>query len=329
MDDYLNLIKPIPSPDTPMFKPGNAALYGTDAQDGKATERRAREAAEAEDVKNRVADEQRSKPEYPEPREGDYTDADDGFPHCGVCHEARVSRIPIVSRLTGGLMQAIRPRQCACDRAPFEAREKASLEAARKQRMEPWRYVEISRVDWNGCTFESDDRKIPALSEAMKRYCDKYQEVGGLLLYGDVGTGKTFYTACIANELEKRGATVLFTNMYRITTALFKAQDKLQLLDGINGFDFVILDDLGTERKSEWMFEHIKNVIDLRYVSKRPLICTTNIPMEEIKNPADIESMRIYDRVLEMCHPVAVKGESRRRKKVVQDYNRKNTLLGL
>jgi len=53
-------------------------------------------------------------------------------------------------------------------------------------------------------------------------------------------------------------------------------------------------------------------VIDERYKSGLPLIITTNLTINELRNPPDVAHARIYSRVLEMCSPVYVGGDDRR-----------------
>ena len=47
--------------------------------------------------------------------------------------------------------------------------------------------------------------------------------------------------------------------------------------------------------------EQVFNVIDSRYRSKLPLIVTTNMTLEELKNPQDLTRSRIYDRIGTVC----------------------------
>ena len=152
----------------------------------------------------------------------------------------------------------------------------------------------------------------------------------GLLLYGPVGTGKTFFSACIANALIDRGIPVMMTNFARIVDDLqgdFSGRG--DYLRRLNSYPLLIIDDLGIERNSEYMQEQVYNIVDARYASERPLIVTTNISLEEIKNPQNEQRRRIYDRILEMCHPIKVDGQSRRRQAVRDKYAERNRLLGL
>ena len=52
------------------------------------------------------------------------------------------------------------------------------------------------------------------------------------------------------------------------------------------------------------------SVIDSRYRSKKPLIVTTNLKLDEIKNLPDLAHARIYDRILERCAPVLFSGKN-------------------
>ena len=80
----------------------------------------------------------------------------------------------------------------------------------------------------------------------------------------------------------------------------------------MNGYELLIIDDLGVERNSEYALENIFSVIDWRYRSGRPLITTTNLPLVQLKQETKIEKKRIYDRILERCIPVKIDGVSRR-----------------
>ena len=82
-------------------------------------------------------------------------------------------------------------------------------------------------------------------------------------------------------------------------------------------------------RKAMKAQELVFQIIDSRCRSGLPTIITTNLPIEAIKKPQTITETRIYDRILQMCHPVEVTHASRRRKKVAEGFAATNKLLGL
>ena len=61
--------------------------------------------------------------------------------------------------------------------------------------------------------------------------------------------------------------------------------------------------------------------MDERDRQGKPLIITTNLPVEEMKNAKRIDYQRIYDRILYMCTPVGMQGENLRLKKRKEKTN--------
>ena len=118
----------------------------------------------------------------------------------------------------------------------------------------------------------------------------------GLLLWGDVGTGKTFIAACIANALIEQGVAVLMTNFSKILNQLSATfnEDRNKYIENMNGYSLLIIDDLGIERNSEFALEQVFNVIDSRYRSKKPLIVTTNLLIDISIITSKLKSLFIY-----------------------------------
>lgn len=170
-------------------------------------------------------------------------------------------------------------------------------------------------------TFENDNGRNPLISKA-KTYVEKWSDMLskniGLLLWGEVGTGKTYFAACIANALVENCVSVKMTNFSTILNDLFYENDKNQYIDRLNNHSLLIIDDLGIERDTEYALEQVYNIIDARYKSNKPLIVTTNLTITEIKNPVDTAHKRIYDRVLEMCVPIKFDGENFRQQKATE-----------
>lgn len=256
---------------------------------------------------------------------GDYVK--DGLLYCGKCHTPKQHR--------GNFLGAekIVPCICRCKKAALDAEAKRRQWEKQQERIKQQRKAGFPESDMQSWTFAADDGANPRVMQAMRSYVDnfqKFKEQGkGLLLYGGLGTGKTYAAACIVNALIDTGRACLMTNFTRVLNTLWSLENKQGYLDGLNQFDLLVLDDLGAERRSEYAQEQVFNVIDSRYRAKLPLIITTNLTMRELTAPDNIGNGRIYDRVLEMCHPIEVSGKSRRRQKVANEFKRMNELLGL
>ncbi len=130
--------------------------------------------------------------------------------------------------------------------------------------------------------------------------------------YPDVGTGKSFFSGCIANALLDRDVPVLMTNFPTILnrlTGMF-SEDRADFIASFDEYDLLIIDDLGVERSTEYAMEQMFFLIDSRYRSRRPMIITTNLKLAELKNPPDLTHARIYDRILERCSPILFAGKN-------------------
>ena len=259
--------------------------------------------------------------------DGDYV-GEGGVLYCGKCHTPKEIRVELLGR------ERIMPMLCKCaeERRDAEEAEWKAREFAR--RVERLRRACFAEHGLCGHTFDVDDRKNVRMSNAMRAYVDKWDEVRaknmGLLLYGQPGTGKSFYAACVANALIDKGVSAAMTSFARIVGDLQGLrEDNGAYIDYLASVGLLIVDDLGAERDSKYMQEQVYAVINARYEARKPLILTTNLPIEQIKSPGDLNYRRIYDRVLEMCHPVKFEGRSKRVAYVIDNFEERNRLLGL
>ena len=138
-----------------------------------------------------------------------------------------------------------------------------------------------------GFTFQNVERDSGVIRIA-EEYVTNWQKMKqnhmGYLFWGPVGIGKSYLAACIANALLEKEVTVKMTKFNTILNDLFAAEDKTEYIRSLNGYELLIIDDLGLERNSEYALGIIFSVIDRRIRSGRPLIITTNLPLKEIKS---------------------------------------------
>ena len=256
------------------------------------------------------------------PRDDEYQ-GDDGLMHCKVCGEARQTVITIFDKT--------RTVRCVC-RCYKEREQRRKLQESREA-ADRRRRVCFQGTNMSGWSFDNDDRQRPELSDACRKYADQfaaYQAQGrGLLLYGSVGTGKTYLAACIANSVIDRGYIVRMTNFAEVANQMQSTWEKQEYIDDLCGYDLLIIDDLGAERKSEYMQEMVFNIIDARYRAGGPVIITTNLTPEELVKPGNIGYSRIYDRIMERCLAIKVEGPSRRRKAARESWDDMRRELGL
>ena len=223
------------------------------------------------------------------------------------------------------------PAECDCQRAEREKREAAEKRRTHLEAVERLKQRGFTNPAMREWTFDNDNGKCPQMKHA-RSYVECWEQMKaeniGLLLWGKVGTGKSYFAGCIANALMEREIAVCMTNFALILNDLAASfKDRNEYISRLCSFPLLILDDFGMERGTEYGLEQVYNVIDSRYRSNKPLIVTTNLTLEELQHPEDTAHARIYDRLLEMCSPVRFTGENFRKATAQEKMKRLKTLL--
>ena len=118
------------------------------------------------------------------------------------------------------------------------------------------------------------------------------------------------------------------TNFARILNELNNSfSGRNEAIDKLCRYPLLIIDDFGMERGTDYALEQIYNIVDSRYRSRKPLIVTTNLTLDEIRHPQDTPHTRIYDRLLEMCVPISCIGVSFRKENAQKELKRLKNLI--
>lgn len=264
------------------------------------------------------------------PRDENTFVAENGLLHCRDCLKPRQVALDLP-----GMGRRVMPCICRCMAQERDRELQQLKDREHRDRILRLRSLGFADRALAAASFAVDDRKNPRLSEAMERYAAHFEEFRktgkGLLLYGPVGTGKTFYAACVVNALIDRGHAAMMTSFPRLINRIGGAswESRQGIIDGLSSYALVALDDLGAERQTDYAVEQMTAILDSLYRAGVPLIITTNLTPAQLTKTPDIRLQRLWDRLLERCHPIPILGESRRKQKGQCDYARTKQVLGI
>lgn len=258
--------------------------------------------------------------------EGDHI-GEDGLVYCGKCGSRKQLRVKF-----GDKTHVVR---CVCKCESKELEEKKKQEEYEEQMRRINRLKEASMMDkkYREVTFDKyevreENKKV---FEMAKKYADRFQDMykknQGLLLYGPVGTGKSFTAACIGNYLLDNAKPVIMTSFVKILQDIWENDREAEYITILNSASLLIVDDLGTERETDYALEKVYNIIDSRVRANKPMIITSNLELNDMMECEDIRKKRIYDRILECCYPMYVGGKSFRMMKAAQRFDEMKDFL--
>ena len=258
----------------------------------------------------------------------DYT-GEDGLLYCGKCRTPKEAFFPADKIALFGRDR--HPAECDCQRAQRMEREAAEQQRKHRDKVEELKrrgFTDPAMREW---TFANDNGRNPQMKTA-RFYVEHWEDMKagniGYLLWGSVGTGKSYLAGCIANALMEKEISVRMTNFATILNDLAASfEGRNEYISRLCSYPLLILDDFGMERGTEYGLEQVYSVIDSRYRSGKPLIATTNLTLEELQHPQDTPHARIYDRLTSMCAPVRFTGSNFRKETAQEKLERLKQLM--
>jgi DNA replication protein DnaC len=156
-------------------------------------------------------------------------------------------------------------------------------------------------------------------AEKVENYLKSWEENRefgkGLYFCGGVGTGKTHLAVAVMNELmQRKRVPSLFVTVPEFLDNLREAymipgRDLDEWMDTVKNADLLVLDDLGSERPTEWVRERLFVIVNHRYREALPTLFTSNI------GPRDLATQlgeRTASRIIAMCDWISLEGDDYR-----------------
>jgi DNA replication protein DnaC len=202
----------------------------------------------------------------------------------------------------------------------------AELEVAERRRRRIERYQKQSDLPGDKTLAMLNRARLPPkVAKQLPTLCEGgFVERGdNLLAFGLPGRGKTHLVCAIGHELVMRGYRVLFTATFALVQRLLLAKRDLRLekeLALLDGFDAIVLDDIGYVQQSREEMEVLFTFLAERY-ERRSVIITSNLVFSEwdriFKDPmttaAAIDRLVHHAVIIEMTGPSLRSEEARKR----------------
>ena len=168
------------------------------------------------------------------------------------------------------------------------------------------------------------DLQTKAAVAEVRAYVDELDERlaegRGLWLFGDTGTGKTTLAMLISKTALEAGRSVAIYSLPKLLAQIRRTYDSapggesyLSFFERLTSVDLLHIDDLGAEKRSDWVLEQLYALINERYEAQRSVLITTNLPHEELEEQI---GPRTVSRLTQICDEVPVFGDDRRYGKV-------------
>ncbi len=165
-----------------------------------------------------------------------------------------------------------------------------------------------------------DPSQAPVV-EAVRHFAEhldeRLPEGRGLWLMGDVGTGKTTLAMLVSKAAVEAGRTVAVYSLPRLLARIRRTYDAeagedsyLQFFERLTSVELLHVDDLGAEKRSDWVLEQLYAIVDERYQAQRSMVVTTNLDQPELEQQI---GPRTVSRLVEICgDPLPLFGEDLR-----------------
>lgn len=147
----------------------------------------------------------------------------------------------------------------------------------------------------------------------VERVEDNVDSGRGLWFTGDVGTGKTSLAMLVSRAAEQAGRSVAIYPVARLLAEIKDTYDSdsgssyMQLFRRLCSVDLLHLDDLGAEKRTDWVLEQLYSIVNERWQDERSIVVTTNITdLDDLR--AEIGA-RTVSRLAEICgEPIPIMG---------------------
>lgn len=156
----------------------------------------------------------------------------------------------------------------------------------------------------------------PVIRRDAQRFCreiDANLDAGrGRWFFGDIGTGKTLLAMLISKAAVEAGRSVAVYSTPRLLAEIKETYDTdsersyMDLFNRLRSVDLLHLDDLGAEKRTEWVLQELYSIVNERWQDQRSMVVTTNLDLDDLREQI---GARTVSRLMEICgEPIPLMG---------------------
>jgi DNA replication protein DnaC len=127
----------------------------------------------------------------------------------------------------------------------------------------------------------------------------------GLWLMGDTGTGKTTLAMLVSKAALEDSRSVAIYSLPKLLARIRRTYDSepggdsyLSFFERLTSVDLLHIDDLGAEKRSDWVLEQLYALVNERYEAQRSILVTTNLDQQQLEEQI---GSRTVSRLVEIC----------------------------
>jgi DNA replication protein DnaC len=151
---------------------------------------------------------------------------------------------------------------------------------------------------------DMDPYVVQRVRQFVRRIEKNLDEGRGLWFFGDVGTGKTSLAMIVSKAALEAGRSVAIYSVPRLLADIKETYEAdadrsyAELFRRLCEVDLLHLDDLGAEKRTEWVLEQLYSIVNERWQNERSIVVTTNLVLDDLR---DQIGFRTVSRIEGVC----------------------------
>ena len=157
---------------------------------------------------------------------------------------------------------------------------------------------------------DMDPYVLQSVRQFVRRIEQNLDAGRGLWFFGDVGTGKTSLAMLVSKAALESGRSVAIYSVPRLLADIKETYEDdsgrsySELFGRLCEVDLLHLDDLGAEKRTEWVLEQLYSIVNERWQNERSIVVTTNLGLDELREQIGLRTVSRLEEVSGPAIPI-------------------------